>query len=106
MLASSGRAFNIILARAMPPVAYGLNQSTDGHAIDISLQLWPAIEPVTARDDELRIVQRKRRKLRIVVECGDFVDCRCVGRPESGEQFFRLSFELFEVRAPAHPAHR
>jgi len=54
----------------------------------------------------LRIVQCKRRRLRIVVKCGDFVDRRCVGRPESGQQFFRLSFELFEVRVLAHPANR
>jgi hypothetical protein len=44
--------------------------------------------------------------LRTVVECGDFVDRRWAGCPESGQQFFRLSFELFEVRVLAHPANR
>ena len=78
----------------------------DGGAVDERLELRPALEPVGAREHELRVVQRERRRIGAVVVRVDLGDGGGVAADEACEQFLRLTFELIEIGSSRKRASR
>src|SRR4051812_8438783 len=67
-----------------------------GGRIDECLQPGPAVEAVGARQYQLRVVQRERRRIDAAEVSLHFGDRVGVAKAEAVEQFLRLAFELIE----------
>lgn len=74
-----------------------LDQPAIGRTLHERLQLRPAREPIGARHHELRVVERERRAVGIVVVGRDLGDGARLAGVKSVEQFPRLPLELLEI---------
>ena len=83
-----------------------LRQASDGDAIHVAFQLWPAFETVGAGNHELRVVQSEIGGAGVVVMSVHFSDRIRLAGQKPTEQFFSLPFELIEVGVLAKDASR
>ena len=83
-----------------------LRQASDGDAIHVGFQLWPAFETVGAGNHELRVVQSEIGGVGVVVMSVHFSDRIRLASQKPTEQFFSLPFELIEVGVLAKAASR
>ena len=104
MCTSSGRPVSIARTCVDVPGADRLDQTLDGDAVDVRLQLRPTLEPIRPREHQLGVVQRERARIGIAVMRVHFRDG--VGSPAAKrvQQFLRLALELIEVRMLAQRA--
>jgi hypothetical protein len=76
------------------------------YTINVRLQFWPTLKSISARQDELRIVQRERRAIGAFKMRANFGGRGGVSLTERFEQFFSLTLELIEIGVLAHDASR
>ena len=86
------------------PRAHRVDEPANGRSVHERLELRPAVEAVRAREDNLRIMQCKRLRVRAVIVGVDFGDRGAVALSERLEQLLGLAFELIEVRLRAERA--
>ena len=76
--------------------SHGLDQTTYGDAVDISLEFRPTVEAISSREHELRVVQGER-VIRVMVVRANFGDSFRFTAQKRLQQFLGLPFKLIEI---------
>jgi len=74
--------------------ADGIAESLQRDAVDVGFEFRPALESISSREDELRVMEGEGRRIGVVVVSGDFRGCGRVAGEECGEQFLGLAAKL------------
>jgi hypothetical protein len=85
---------------------HGIHEPLHSHAVDIGFEFGPAVKPIASGDDQLRVMQREVRGVRVVIVGADFRDRFLLTGDKALQQLFRLPLQLFEIRMLAQPSCR